>query len=132
MSDSDPSKKRALVIEDEPVIGRLCRKILTAEGFEVDIASNGLAAKGMADKTVYDLYLSDIRTPVMNGIEFYRHLKEQHPELAERVIFTTGDVMSADVRTLLEEFKGTFVPKPFTPDELRIAVKEAQLDCTKR
>ena len=96
-------KKRILVIEDEPVICRVCKKALTADGFEVDIAVNGLIAMDMAGKRVYDLYLSDIRTPEMNGIEFYRHLIQEQPELADRVIFTTGDVLSNDIKLFLEE-----------------------------
>ena len=50
MPDISYIKKRALVIEDEPIIGRLCRKILSVDGFEVDIAFNGLIAKDMTDE----------------------------------------------------------------------------------
>ena len=129
MLDTSSENKRALVIEDEPIIGRVCRKTLAADGFDVDIALNGLTAKEMADRNVYDLYVSDIRTPQMNGIEFYHYLKKAHPELASRVIFTTDDVLSTDVRAFLEEFKGPFLPKPFTPEELRKAVGEVQIKC---
>jgi CheY-like chemotaxis protein len=107
------------VVEDEPVISRLCQRILTAEGFDVDIAMNGLIAKKMADDKSYDLCLTDIRTPDMNGIELYEHLEQEHPELACRVIFTTGDVMSGYIAQSLEGNKRPFLPKPFTPDELK-------------
>jgi len=129
MPNNGSRNKRVLVIEDEPIIGRVCRKTLAADGFDVDIALNGLIAKDMVDKNVYDFYLSDIRTPKVSGIEFYQYLKKEHSELASRVIFTTGDVLSADVRKFLEEFKGTFLPKPFTPEQLRKAVGEVQINC---
>lgn len=125
MTQTDASKKRILVIEDEPIINRVCVKTLTADGFEVDIATNGLIAKDMASKKVYDLYFSDMRTPQMDGMEFYQYLREEHPELADRVIFTTGDVLSSDIKAFLAEVNNLFLPKPFTPDDLRAVVREA-------
>ena len=116
--------KKILVVEDEPVISRVCAKTLTRLGFEVDVATNGLIAKDMAARKVYDLVFSDIRTPEVNGVEFYQHLKEEQPELADRVIFTTGDVMGIEVKAFLAELNNTFLPKPFTPDELKEAVRE--------
>jgi response regulator RpfG family c-di-GMP phosphodiesterase len=129
MSNKSNKKKRALVIEDEPTIGRVCRKTLAAIGFDVDIALNGLIAQDMADETVYDLYLSDIRTPAMNGIEFYHYLNKIHPELVSRMIFTTGDVLSDEIRAFLEEYKVRFLPKPFTPEELRKVIEKKQPSC---
>ena len=124
MLDNKSSKKRALVIEDEPVIGRVCSRILTKQGFDVDVASNGLIARGMSAEMIYDLYLSDIRTPEMSGIEFYHYFKNEYRELASRVIFITGDVLNAEVKEFLKEFKGTILLKPFTPNELKRVVEE--------
>ena len=116
----------ALVIEDEPVIARVCHRVLGAEGFEVDIAANGMAAKDMLGEKQYHLFLSDIRTPEMSGIEFYWYLKEKYPELAGRVVFTTGDILSDDVKTFVaKEPNVPLIPKPFDPDELRAVVREA-------
>lgn len=117
---------RALVIEDEPVIARVCHRVLSAEGFDVEIAANGMAAKDMLGKEQYHLFLTDIRTPEMNGIEFYWYLKEEYPGLADRVIFTTGDVLSDDVKAFVtKEPDVPLIPKPFAPDELRAVVREA-------
>jgi len=113
------------VVEDEPVISQICRRMLMAEGFDVDIAMNGLIAKKMVDDKSYDLCLSDIRTPGMDGIQLYQYLEQEHPELARRVIFTTGDVMSGYIAQFLEGTKRPFLPKPFTPDELRQVIRDA-------
>lgn len=94
----------------------------------MDIALNGLIAKDMADKNVYDLYLSDIRTPEVSGIEFYHCLEKEHPQLVSRVIFTTGDVLNTEVRAFLKRFKGPFLSKPFTPEQLRKAVVAIQIN----
>ena len=63
---TENNKKRILAIDDEPIISRVSMRVLKADGFEVDIANNGLVAKEMAGKVKYDLYLCDIRMPAMN------------------------------------------------------------------
>jgi CheY-like chemotaxis protein len=125
MAQDNTHRRRALVVEDEPVISQICRRVLMAEGFDVDIAMNGLIAKKMADDKSYDLCLSDIRTPAMDGIQLYQYLEQEHPELARRVIFTTGDVMSGYITQFIEGTKRPFIPKPFTPDELKQVIRDA-------
>ena len=120
MKKPSAGAKRVLVVEDEPAISDVCRRVLTGEGFEVDIAVNGEVAQDMIDKKQYDLCLVDIRTLAMNGRELYQWLKEKHPQLASRVIFTTGDVMGGDTPSFLDQ-----AAKPFTPDELKAIVREA-------
>jgi len=116
--------KRILVVEDEPAISAVCRRVLTSEGFEADIAVNGKVAQDMLEKKQYDLCLVDIRTPTMDGKELYQWLKEKHPQQASRVIFTTGDVMGGDTQSFLEQTGRPFLPKPFAPDELKAIVRE--------
>jgi len=125
MTQDNTHRRQALVVEDEHVISQICRRILMAEGFDVDIAMNGLIAKKMVDDKSYDLCLSDIRTPAMDGIQLYDYLEQEHPDLAHRVIFTTGDVMSGYIARFLEGTKRPFLPKPFTPDELKQVIRDA-------
>jgi two-component system sensor histidine kinase/response regulator len=115
-------KRTALVVEDEPAISRACQRVLMAAGFEVDIALNGLIAMKMVDEKSYDICLSDIKIPVMGGIEFYYHLKKEHPDLAARTIFTSGDIMSSNTAEFLKKVNRPFLAKPFTPDTLMEAV----------
>ena len=124
MKNFSASAKRVLVVEDEPAISDVCQRVLTSEGFEVDIAVNGRIAQDMIEEKQYDLCLIDMRTPSMSGKELYQWLKEKHPRLASRVIFSTGDVMSGDIQSFLEQAARPFLPKPFTPGELRAIVKE--------
>ncbi len=124
-SPDSSSVKTVLVVEDEPAISQVCLRILTGEGFKVDIAVNGKVAQEMLEKKQYDLCLIDIRTPTMNGKELYQWLKEKHPQLAGGVIFTTGDVMGGDTQSFLEQAGRPFLPKPFTPDELRAIMRDA-------
>ena len=61
MKASGSSTKRILVIEDESAISDLCRRVLTTEGFEVDIAVQGKIAQDMLEEKQYDLCLIDLR-----------------------------------------------------------------------
>ncbi len=124
MKTPDSSAKSFLIVEDEPGICDLCRRVLIGEGFEVDIAVNGKVALDMIEEQQYGLYLFDINTPEMNGKELYQWLKEKHPQLAAGVIFTTGDVIGGETQSFLEISGRPFLPKPFTPDELRTVVRE--------
>lgn len=117
--------KRILVVDDEPAISRIHMRTLIADDFEADIATTEVAAKGMLGEKNYDLCLIDIRTPGMSGMELYHCLKEEHPELAIKVMFTIGDVLSGNVESFFGEVNRPFLPKPFTPDELRAIVREA-------
>ena len=124
MTNSSAGVKRILVVEDEPGINEVCQRVLTSEGFEVDIAVNGKVAQDMLEEKQYDLFLFDIKLPVMNGRELYQCIQEKHPKSIDRVIFTTGDVMGGDIRSFVEQTGRPFLPKPFTPDELRTIARE--------
>ena len=125
MEISSASVKRILVVEDEPRIRQVCRRALTSQGYHVDFATNGATATDMLMEEDYDLFVIDIKTPVMNGKEFYRNIEDRHPKLRDRVIFTTGDVISNDTQGFLEQAGRPFLLKPFTPDELQAIVRES-------
>jgi DNA-binding response OmpR family regulator len=117
--------RKILIVEDEPAICEVCVRTLTGEGFDVDIAVNGVAAQDMLTKKEYDLCLLDIRTPIMNGRELYQYMKEEHPKLASKVIFTTGDILNKNLGLFLKGIGRPCLPKPFLPDELRAIVRQA-------
>ena len=116
--------KRILVVEDEPGICRLCQKVLSGKGFEGDSAGNGKVAQDMIEKRQYSLFLIDIKLPLMNGRELYQWLKEQHSKQISKVIFTSGSVLGEDTQLFIEQTGRPFLPKPFTPDELKTIVEE--------
>ena len=124
MKNSSAGPKRILVVEDEPAIGDVCRRVLSGEGFEVDIAVNGKVAQDMIREKRYDIFLIDIRMPEMDGKELYRWLQERHTQLASRVIFTTGSVLGKDTEAFIEQTGRPFLPKPFTPDEIKAILRE--------
>jgi len=124
MKNSSAGAKRILLVEDEPAICQVCLRVLTGEGFEVDIAVNGGVAQDMLREKDYDLCLIDIKTPVMNGKQLYQVIIGKHPKLASGVIFATGDVIDGYTQRFLELASRPFILKPFTPDELKSIVRE--------
>ena len=84
-----------MILEDEPVISKVLSRVLKADSFAIDIAENGSIAKEKIDAgKKYDLFIFDIRTPVLSGIQLFEHLEKKHPELTEKVIFMTGDYLN--------------------------------------
>jgi DNA-binding response OmpR family regulator len=124
MRNSNGGVGRILVVEDEPAISQICQRVLAKEGFEVDSAINGEVAQDMLRKKDYDLILIDVRTPVMNGKEFYQYISKKCGKLVDRVVFTTGDVIGGDTKKFIKRSGRPFLPKPFTPDELKTIVRE--------
>jgi two-component system NtrC family sensor kinase len=124
---SEASKKRILVIEDEPTVGLLCKRVLTANGFDVDVVTNGLDAKKVTGEKDYVLCISDVRLPGMTGIELYEHWKATQNPIAEKLVFITGDTMNNYIRNFLRETDQPSVMKPFETEELVKAVHKALL-----
>lgn len=127
MKNSESSPKRILVIEDEPILGLLCKRVLTASGFDVDVVNDGLDAKKVSEEKDYALCVSDIRLPGMTGIELYEHWQASQNPIAGRVVFITGDTMNNYVRDFLKKTDRPCVMKPFEPEDLVEAVRKALL-----
>ena len=124
MENTEVKLRSVLVVEDEPFIAQVCVRTLTAEGLNVDVAVNGEVALNMWREKDYDLCISDIRTPRMNGIELYRHVENESPDATNKFIFTTGDTLSGNIKIFLAETGRPFLPKPFAPENLRTIVKK--------
>ena len=116
------SVKKILVIEDEPIIAKICSRVLSSEGFTVDVATNGLIALDMLKKSGYDVCISDIRIPEISGIELYRYIRNEQPNLIGNIIFISGDVLNNEVKHFLTDNSVNFLAKPFSPQELSDAV----------
>ena len=63
--------------------------------------------------------------PGMNGVELYERIQKINKSLARRVVFITGDIMSADTEKFLSETKVAHIDKPFNAEQLSREVKRA-------
>ena len=121
----DARKKRILIVDDEPAICQFCQRVLTEEGFEVDVAADGRVAQSMIGKQDYELCLVDIKMPRMDGKELYAWLQETAPRITSRIVFTTGSAVGQETERFLQSSGRPILLKPFTTEELRAIVKKA-------
>ena len=116
-------KHSILIIDDEPNICQSCVKILSKEGYDAQYALNGYDALAMMDNNPFNVIVTDLKMSRLGGMEVLRRVKESYPET--QVIIITG---YASVSSAVEVMKlGAFdyLPKPFTPHELRSVVHQA-------
>lgn len=108
------SKGKILVLDDDPVVTLSCKRILGAEGFNIITVDKGEDAIKKVSNEEFDLLISDVRLPDMNGISVLRETKIVQPKLDVVIItgYPTLDEAKESVR--LGAFE--FIEKPFTPD----------------
>ena len=104
---------KILVVDDEKVIVRSVQMILKAEGYDIEGASSGKDAILKMEQNSYDLVLTDLMMPEMDGISLIRWLKENRPEVG--VVILTGYPSQETIKEALELGIIDYVPKPFTP-----------------
>src|SRR4249920_1064279 len=95
---ASPTPVRILVIDDDPGIVRALVRLLRRDGYTVDTAGNGRHALAQLQVQRYNVILTDLRMPELDGRAFYTHLLQQYPALCQRVIFLTGESGAADTR----------------------------------
>jgi len=125
---SSAETARILLIDDESGTLEVLARMLEERGYQADAVTDGEEALLRLGRTRYDLILCDIRMPGLSGSELYRRLEAYDPELARRVIFVTGDVMSAGTRRFLEQSGASYLGKPFDLAELTTKVRAALRD----
>jgi CheY-like chemotaxis protein len=116
---------RILVVDDEPGMAYGVEQILRQAGFWVTVATNGRQALSMLEKAQFDLIISDLNMPGLNGQQFYQRVADGYPHLASRIIFSTGDSGGRRLRSFLENSGSTCIGKPFKADELLHLVRKA-------
>lgn len=119
-------KPKILVIDDEEIVRISCKKCLNPEGYEVSAAQNGLEGLRLIEETRYDLILTDLKMPDMDGMEFLSKIKERQP--GTKVIMITGYSTVENAVAALKQGAYNYIEKPFTPDTLIKAVTEAISD----
>ena len=104
-----------LVVDDELEMAQTLSEILETRGHRVEIVENGRLALERIGKQRYDLVLSDLRMPVLDGPGLYRAVAKDYPEMLERMILVTGDTLAPHVNAFLKETRVTCIEKPLNP-----------------
>jgi PAS domain S-box-containing protein len=109
---------RVLVVDDEPVIRDLLVDLLEAKGVRVETSDNGREALEKLENGGFDVVVLDLKMPEMGGREVYERLREARPDLLQRVVFSTGDMVSEESRDFFRSISAPVIQKPFQIDQV--------------
>jgi len=115
-------KNRILVVDDSDAIVRFLKAVCEKEGV-VDTAFNGRDALKKAGENYYDLVISDIEMPVMDGIRFFREAERLDPGIGERFLFFSGLPEDENI-SFLREHKIKFLSKPAPISDIQNAIRK--------
>ncbi len=111
---------KILVVDDEPIVIKSAERVLDAEGYTVESALNGREAMLRTEQNHYDLVLTDIRMPEMDGFALIRWIRKSRPSTG--VVVITGYPSQETIEEALTLDIVDYVPKPFTPEVLKDVV----------
>lgn len=123
-------KKRILIVDDEKVFSSYLDQILSRKGFESQVAGNGQEALALCEQAEFDLILSDIKMPKMDGLELLKTVRERAQQPGgERWAEMAFIIMTAhgSVETAVDAMKNgasDYITKPFNSDEVLLVIKK--------
>jgi len=115
-------RARILVVDDELGVREGCRKILAAEGFDVVTAGDGKAGlEQLVERGPFSVLLVDLQMPRMSGLELMREARNRDRDIVPIIITAHATIDTAVEGTRQGAY--SYIPKPFTPDELLLSIK---------
>lgn len=112
-----------LVVDDEEMMRNLLEKILSKEGYRVETATDGEDALEKLRTSTYDMMISDIQMPRLNGFELLQRVKKEYPKISVVIMTAFGD--SFTVKDALLMGADEYVTKPFKSFEINLIVERA-------
>jgi two-component system chemotaxis response regulator CheY len=113
---------RALIVDDSSVMRKIVERCLRQAGMDLGQvleASNGAEGLALVSENTFDLILSDINMPVMDGLEFVRRLKEMDNAKNVPIVMITTEGGEKSVLEALSLGAKGYIRKPFTPDQVK-------------
>ncbi len=111
-----------LVVDDEPSVGHVVRRVL--KGHDVTVVTSAKDALAALDTGLeVDVILSDLMMPGMSGMELYEHLARTNPVCATKMVFVTGGAFTPEAHAFLTRVANERIEKPFAPRQLREMVE---------
>lgn len=120
---SPESPPAILIIDDEPGIRRNCVNILSGPGRRVDAAAGGQEGLKLLESHPYPIVITDLKMDRMGGMAVLEKVRETRPETL--VIVMTGFASVSSAVEVMKKGAYDYLPKPFTPQELRAVVEQA-------
>jgi two-component system, chemotaxis family, chemotaxis protein CheY len=115
-------RPRILIVDDSSVMRKIVERSLRQAGLDIgDVveAGNGIEALAAVREGVFDLILSDINMPAMDGLEFLRQLSAMEGAKGTPVVIVTAEGSESRVVVALTIGAKGYIRKPFTPDQIR-------------
>lgn len=115
-------KSRVLIVDDSSVMRKIVEKSLRQAGLDLEQvfeASNGVEGLAVAQNNRLDLIVSDINMPLMDGLEFVRHLQGVDNAKGVPVVMITTEGSETRVMEAISSGARGYIRKPFTPDQVR-------------
>jgi PAS domain S-box-containing protein len=112
-----------LVVDDDADVLDILADILRSDGHQVEAAESGDAALDRLRERDFDAVVSDLRMPGLDGRGLYENLEQELPAVAKKLMFLTGDTMSAEAKSFLDGSGRPYLEKPINPRELRVLVR---------
>jgi CheY-like chemotaxis protein/two-component sensor histidine kinase len=116
-------RARILVVDDDVLVGTTLRRVLEGAHDITSIADARIAREMISSGTRFDLVLCDLMMPNLTGMELYRALEREAPEMAARMVFMTGGAFSGEARSFLAAVEPRVLDKPFDLATLRELVE---------
>ena len=104
---------RILVVDDEASVRVALQRYFASRGHEIETTASGRDALARLREGTFDAVVVDMRMPDLSGEQLYEELRVKDPAHAERVIFTTGQLVDEQVRNFLASTGRPYIPKPF-------------------
>ena len=125
---TDGRRACILVVDDEPLVAALMADTLGLEGYEVETAKNGREALEKIAARSYDLILSDLQMPELDGVGLYHELERQQPSLLPRLAFVSGSTEVPEYASFCEKTTVSLLCKPFAVEDLHRLVQRILQD----
>ena len=119
------SGRRVLVAEDEPLVLDLFSRLLREDGASVTLARDGEEAWTKILETDFDLIVTDLRMPNLDGRGLYERVVEEKPSMVRRFVFATGDLVRRESLEFLEGLPNRILAKPLDVDDVRRVLVQA-------
>ena len=123
MRDAAPPKTRILIVDDEQSMREVLKIMLKKEGYKVATASNGAEAIKQCEKTPFDLVITDIKMPKVNGMELLHRIKDLSPNTKVIMITAFADMEGA-IKSM-KEGAYDYIMKPFKIEDIKLAIENA-------
>jgi len=122
---ADEKSRKHILLVDDSLSGRIAqREMIERMGYTVEVASSGMQALARLAERRYDMIVTDINMPRMDGYEFTQKVRSSPDIHRIPIIMVTSDIKSADRQKAYDVGIDDFLAKPFSEDDLKIAIEK--------